>query len=311
LWRILEITVAGFNPTLPLEQPQWSRDMDILEFGHRHELYFRLQAKQNVYFSSRHRTGIFLRAMASSKYVDIVTNIQANIDAYRNPDNNTFLPQHFRLTNVTALIHNSAKARVQDIGHPRINRVSDWNSFYDMYDDNELALCHVQGYCPRVLAVGAIRDRGPMSRAFDRRGSTRRPGFDDDRCLAHPDTSGDRRPPTPRGQFARPDQRRCSFLPGVQCEACKRIGHKATNCDMLAMALFVDRYAKASLAESDRSDIETKWLARWKERLGLPARTPKQVMHAYCDTMNITSDMLDMAMDWDCWSEDDGAPDLA
>jgi hypothetical protein len=80
---------------------------------------------------------------------------------------------------------------------------------------------------------------------------------------------------------------------------------------MLAMALFVDRYAKAFLTELDRSDIKTKWLAQWKERLGLPARTPRQVMRAYCDTMNITPDTLDMAMDWDCWPEDDGDPDLA
>jgi hypothetical protein len=285
--------------------------MDILEFGRRHELYFRLQAKRKVYFSSRHRTGIFLRAVASSKNADIVTNIQANIDAYRNPDDDNFLPLHFRLTNVAMLVHNSAKARVQDIGHPRISRVSDWNSVYDMYDKDELALCHVQGYHPRVLAVGGNCNRGPMSCTFDRCGSTRRPGFNNDRHLAHPDTSGDRRPPAPRGRFALPDQCRRSLLPGVQCDACKQIGHEATNCDMLAMALFVDRYAKASLTESDHSDIETKWLARWKERLGLPARTPRQVMRAYCNTMNITPDTLDMAMDWDCWPEDDGDPDLA
>jgi hypothetical protein len=69
--------------------------MDLLEFGRRHELYFRLQAKRKVYFSSRHRTGIFLWAVASSEYADTVTNIQSNIDAYRNPDDDNFLPQYF------------------------------------------------------------------------------------------------------------------------------------------------------------------------------------------------------------------------
>jgi hypothetical protein len=63
LWRVLELTVAGFDPTLPLEQPRWKWDMDILEFCHRCELYCRLQAKRKVYFSSRHRTGIFLCAV--------------------------------------------------------------------------------------------------------------------------------------------------------------------------------------------------------------------------------------------------------
>ena len=80
---------------------------------------------------------------------------------------------------------------------------------------------------------------------------------------------------------------------------------------MLAVALFVDRYTKASLTESERSDIENRWLTRWKERLGQPTRTPRQVMHSYCENMNITPDTLDRAMDWDCWPEDDGDPDLA
>ncbi len=80
---------------------------------------------------------------------------------------------------------------------------------------------------------------------------------------------------------------------------------------MLAIALFVDHYTKASLSESDRSEIENKWFTRWRERLGQPARTPRQVMRFYCEHMNITPDTLDRAMDWDCWPEDDGNPDLA
>ncbi len=92
LWRMLELTVAGFDPTLPLEQPRWTGDMDILEFSRRYELYFCLQAKRKVYFSSRHCTGIFLRAVASSEYADIVTNIQSNIDSYGNPNDDNFLP---------------------------------------------------------------------------------------------------------------------------------------------------------------------------------------------------------------------------
>ena len=74
---------------------------------------------------------------------------------------------------------------------------------------------------------------------------------------------------------------------------------------MLAVALFVDRYTKASLTESERSDIENRWLTRWKERLGQPARTPRQVMRSYCENMNITPDTLDLAMDWECWPESD------
>jgi len=71
-------------------------------------------------------------------------------------------------------------------------------------------------------------------------------------------------PPPPRGRFARPDRRRRSFLPNVQCEACKRIGHEAVNCDMLAVALFIERH-KQSLSDVEHNSIESKWLTRWKE----------------------------------------------
>jgi hypothetical protein len=96
----------------------------------------------------------------------------------------------------------------------------------------------------------------------------------------------------------------------VQCEACKRIGHEAVNCDMLALALFIERH-KQSLSDAERTTIESKWLTRWKERLGHPARTPRQVMHTYCDTMNITAETLDLAMDWECWPESATDVDLA
>jgi hypothetical protein len=77
------------------------------------------------------------------------------------------------------------------------------------------------------------------------------------------------------------------------------------NCDMLAMALFLDCYTKRDLSDADRNAIESKWLGRWKDRLGNPARTPRQVMQTYCKLSNITMDSLDLAIDWECWPNTD------
>jgi hypothetical protein len=71
---------------------------------------------------------------------------------------------------------------------------------------------------------------------------------------------------------------------------------------MLALALFI-KQPKQSLSNTERNEIESKWIVRWKERLGQPDRTPRQVMHTFCDVMNITLDTLDLAMDWECWPE--------
>jgi hypothetical protein len=111
------------------------------------------------------------------------------------------------------------------------------------------------------------RDRGPGGRGPDRRGYDQRNGFDhrqdhstlsSDRSSSTSSTlSSDRGSTTPRGRFARPDQRRCFFLPGKQCDACKRIGHEVVNCNMLALALFIERH-KQSLLDSERNEIESK-----------------------------------------------------
>ena len=90
----------------------------------------------------------------------------------------------------------------------------------------------------------------------------------------------------------------------MQCDTCKRIGHDAVNCDMLAIALYIDRYTK-DISATDRSTIESCWLDKYRAKLGQPGRTPRQIMRTFCDNYNITPDHLDQAMDWDCWPDSD------
>ena len=70
------------------------------------------------------------------------------------------------------------------------------------------------------------------------------------------------------------------------------------------MALFLEKYNK-SMTNADRDKIETAWLQRWKEKLGNPSRLPRKVMKAYIDYMDISEEVLDQQMDWDCWPVDD------
>ena len=108
----------------------------------------------------------------------------------------------------------------------------------------------------------------------------------------------------PRGRYARPDHNRRPCDPDITCAACKRRGHPASNCDMLAIALFLDKYNK-SMTNADREKVETAWLQRWKEKLGNPSRLPRKVMRAYIDYMDISEDVLDQQIDWECWPEED------
>jgi hypothetical protein len=310
LWRVMELYVPGFDPTVPIAQPTWTRDSTILDFCQSHLLYFRLQAKKQVFFSARDRTNIFLRAVAPSEYADVVTTIMTSVDTYRHPDDDGHLPDQFRLNEIAMLIHNNAKHRIRDVHTPRIHRIATAGGFFDVDDDDDVDDPHllVQGYSPRACRVDRQNDRSAPSprhhgMRFGERYSDRGGGDRFDR--GNGDRLGERNkgptPNAPTGRYTRPDQRRRPFKPGVQCSACKRIGHEAANCDMLAIALFIDRFTKNDLTATDKDRLEQQWLARWKDKLGMPARTPRQVMRTYCDLNNITEDFLAEAMDWDCW----------
>jgi hypothetical protein len=98
--------------------------------------------------------------------------------------------------------------------------------------------------------------------------------------------------PSPWDCSIHPDQKHHGFLPSLLCDVCKRIGHVATNCNMLAMAIYLDKYIKQSLLEEDKCKIESSWLSMWKEKLGQPQQSPAQVMNVYCTDLDISLDHL-------------------
>ena len=152
-----------------------------------------------------------------------------------------------------------------------------------------------------------------FSRTYVRDGPAGRGGraFDRDKAgHGRQNLERDGRHPSPRDWSIRPDLRRRSYIPSVQCDACKRVGQEASSCDMLAIAMFLDKYVKQSLSDDVHRTIESTWVARWKEKLGQPQRSPTQVMKAYCDDLDISPGHLDLAMDWDCWPVNEYDGDL-
>jgi hypothetical protein len=74
---------------------------------------------------------------------------------------------------------------------------------------------------------------------------------------------------------------------------------------MLATAICIERYMKKDLSVPLRDAIEQEWLAKWKDRLGNPTSTPRQVMRTYVEALNITVAGLNEEMDWSCWEDGD------
>ena len=302
LWRILELTVPGFDPTTPIQAPIWSEILDIFSFAQEYLLFFRLQAKQNFHYNDRTRSGLFLRAVQSSQFADTITLLQSHINSYREEFEDGYLPPNLRLHGLATSLNQNAQSRLRDIATPRARRLE---------SDTSL---RVQGV-PSIYRFERPRpgfgDREHRRDDSDR--PRRREDSDRNKAVRFSPTPGT--PARPReggrrsqhgpGRLARPDRNRRPFMKDEQCAACRRVGHVAKHCDMLATAICLEKYMKKDLSPSLRDQIEKEWLDRWKEKLENPVRTPRQVLRSYVDDLGISVTELDAEMEWDCWDREE------
>ena len=208
LWRVMELGVPGFDPTVPIPIPSWANTNNIFDFAQAYLPHFHLQAKLNFHYDDRTRSGIFLRAIQYSEFADTVTTLQAHMNSFRQEFDDGYLPPHLRLHGLATSIHNNVQGRLRDIVTPRARRL----------DGN---FSRVQGVptCNRIGREdtphgGGFQDRGDDCVACAR-------GRFDDRGRRSQTPSGNRDPdrgrrnPRGHGQLARPDRNRRPFLPDV------------------------------------------------------------------------------------------------
>jgi hypothetical protein len=82
---VWDVMALGFDPTLHVSAPVWEDFLDILDFAHAHLVYFRLQAKVGLYYDSRKKSSIFLRALQHTEYVDMVLLLQTSVETCLDP----------------------------------------------------------------------------------------------------------------------------------------------------------------------------------------------------------------------------------
>jgi hypothetical protein len=317
LWRVLELTVPGFDPTIPIRVPTWPEADDIFHFAQAFLLYFRLQAKVKFHYDDRTRSGMFLRAVQSTEFSDTVTTLLSHVNSYRQEFDDGYLPSHLRLHGLATSIHQTTQARLRDIASPRVRRIQhgDYAPDAGALDDGvPFPSPQIQGVpqVHRLERQSFPRGHAPDDQPRGRGGGGEHRGGElydvsygrNGRSSTATGAPVRGRPPRGPGRLTRPDRNRRPFLPDVQCAACKRVGHVAKHCDMLATAICLERYMKVDLSPSLRDSIEKEWLDRWKERLGNPTQTPRQVLRAYVEELDITVAGLDDQMDWDTWDDD-------
>ncbi len=273
---------------IPIQVPQWSNTDDIFSFAQAYLLHFHLQGEMNFHYGDCKRASIFLHAIQSSKFADTVTTLQSHINSYWEPYDDDYLPPHLHIHGLATSIRQNNQACMRNVFSLRVWRLLTTSP--GLVQGIPTARCLDRDSRDRATS----RDSGGSPFLRDTHGGCR-----GDNSCTMPDWS---RPRHGRGQLAQPDRNRRPFLPDVQCAACKKVGHVAKHCNMLATAICLERYMKHDLSHSVRDAIEKDWLEWWKERLGNPDGTPRQVMHAYVEDLDITVARLDNEMEWDCWA---------
>ncbi len=112
LWHILELTVPGFDPIIPILTPQWHESEDIFHFAQSYLLYFRLQSKIHYHYMDHVRSSTSLRAIQNSDYADTVTTLQSHVNSYHEDYDTGFLPPHLHLHGLAESIHSNTQARL-------------------------------------------------------------------------------------------------------------------------------------------------------------------------------------------------------
>jgi hypothetical protein len=114
LWRVLELAVLDFDPSLQVSAPVWMGD-DIFEFCLLFVLYFCLMAKKGLSHDEHTKSITFLQAMRKPAYVNVITTLQAHIDTFISKDDYGYLPPNLCLMGLATQMNKNARARVCNI----------------------------------------------------------------------------------------------------------------------------------------------------------------------------------------------------
>jgi hypothetical protein len=145
LWRVLELTVPGFDPTIPICLPIWSDVEDIIHFSQAFLLFFRLLAKVKFHYDDRTRSGMFLRAVQYTEFADTVTTLLSHVNTFQQEFDDGYLPSHLRLHGLATSIHQTTQARLRKVISQRVRHV--------LEDGHNLGGCEFESELSRVQVV--------------------------------------------------------------------------------------------------------------------------------------------------------------
>jgi hypothetical protein len=276
MWHLLALSVPGFDLSIPVKLPSC-----IFNFALLFILYFWLQAKKGMVQDDCTCSTTFLNSTYKPMYADAIAALQLCITNYASTLVDGYLRSHQCLMGLANQINNNACTRAHAV-IPCICRTLGM----------EVDIAHqvpIQGSPFPACLDASNRSLAPH---WEGRGSGPRPSGN------RPYVQGGRGSSckvAPCGHYARPDRNGGAYQPGKICNACQCTGHVKANCNVLAIALFIEKY-KRHISNNMKDCLESEWVKHWKDSLGNPIKKSCQVMKMYLDLMDISMDYLDKNM---------------
>ena len=186
----------------------------------------------------------FLNAITEPAYADAITTLMTCITNYVSGIDDGYLPPNLCIMGLATQLHTNARTRAQAV-IPWVHRTLRMS--VEEGDRGGI----IQG-SPRVACLADERALFRESRGGrgDSRQGASRPFVQGGRG------NGGRTGCPSRGRFTRPDRNDGPYCPDTICDACRCTGHVAANCDVLAIALFIEKY-KRELSDDVKDRIES------------------------------------------------------
>jgi len=74
---------------------------------------------------------------------------------------------------------------------------------------------------------------------------------------------------------------------------------------MLAMAITIKHFMDGQASPNTLHSIESDWLNRHRGRLQQDSRSPRLVLQAYADNLQISEDDIEYQLNWAAWDNDE------
>ena len=295
LWTIMREFIPMLDITTPTQLPSWPDSDDIFQYARLIIMYCDLAHHRGPPYTEAMRSRLFLSTVRG-RYASLASQYTAMVGTYCPGRDGAVhcsgpLPKHLSVLELARTFYDTVSHLDSSIpvafappihAHqtianppsiptpvPDVTQASYRSPTSTLTSDtlNQPPMCHpvhIQGFVANIA-----RSPAPPKR----------------RSAPNPTARRSRSPNRQRYESA--------------CEACGKYGHPANRCDVLAMALFIQRYARNRSNADLMKALETHWIKRNKPFLPRDDRSPWTSLANYCAEFEFAEDKVDSEMDWD------------